>query len=436
MRQGNFVTLMIALFGFFLSGIQSADAGKTLTNYPFARTLKDCSKNTGVIDNDVLNCLNGIGPIRHAAKPKDCQSRSLSWPELVECANQGAYGKVTDQPIAPPKVHSPNTIQTIPKITQIQPAQESSKEHSQFRTATQQPTALPEYTESPVIQAPKQAQKNTPTKHSKSGLLEILTVAALGVMVYATYGKNNKNHQTKRTYAHRYQEPPITQPKKSPFEESISSTRTDTNQCRKPTERQEKQNTPNVWSRELIQKLEWKRFEDVCVQLYTEIGHRTEATSIGADGGIDFRIFNPETQEIIILGQCKAWSVYKVGVKHVREFYGAMKAHQVAKGIYITSGIYSQDALGFTKSIPTPDSIDLIDGDDMLKLISELPQGRQDALFDFATHDDYTTPTCPNCGIKMVQREATKGKNAGETFWGCRNYPRCKQKLYYNATTA
>ena len=34
--------------------------------------------------------------------------------------------------------------------------------------------------------------------------------------------------------------------------------------------------------------------------------------------------------------------------------------------------------------------------------------------------------SCPGCGAHMVMREAKKGPNAGNKFWGCTNYPRCK----------
>ena len=36
------------------------------------------------------------------------------------------------------------------------------------------------------------------------------------------------------------------------------------------------------------------------------------------------------------------------------------------------------------------------------------------------------TDICPKCGAKLVLRTAKKGKNAGNTFWGCSNYPSCK----------
>ena len=34
--------------------------------------------------------------------------------------------------------------------------------------------------------------------------------------------------------------------------------------------------------------------------------------------------------------------------------------------------------------------------------------------------------TCSKCGAKMVLRKATKGKNAGNHFWGCRSFPKCR----------
>lgn len=36
-------------------------------------------------------------------------------------------------------------------------------------------------------------------------------------------------------------------------------------------------------------------------------------------------------------------------------------------------------------------------------------------------------PNCPKCGTPMVQRTATKGDNKGRMFWGCANYPKCRE---------
>lgn len=33
---------------------------------------------------------------------------------------------------------------------------------------------------------------------------------------------------------------------------------------------------------------------------------------------------------------------------------------------------------------------------------------------------------CPKCGSKLVVRVATKGDNAGNKFWGCSGFPKCR----------
>ncbi len=42
------------------------------------------------------------------------------------------------------------------------------------------------------------------------------------------------------------------------------------------------------------------------------------------------------------------------------------------------------------------------------------------------SESDGDAPICTKCGGDMVLRKAAKGKNAGQEFWGCSNYPKCK----------
>lgn len=35
-------------------------------------------------------------------------------------------------------------------------------------------------------------------------------------------------------------------------------------------------------------------------------------------------------------------------------------------------------------------------------------------------------PVCSRCGQKMVKRQSKKGENAGQFFWGCSQYPKCR----------
>lgn len=41
--------------------------------------------------------------------------------------------------------------------------------------------------------------------------------------------------------------------------------------------------------------------------------------------------------------------------------------------------------------------------------------------------DNSLSHLCPKCNTQMVLRKATKGKNIGKEFYGCPNYPNCKE---------
>lgn len=36
-------------------------------------------------------------------------------------------------------------------------------------------------------------------------------------------------------------------------------------------------------------------------------------------------------------------------------------------------------------------------------------------------------PSCPKCGVPMLLRTASKGEHAGRQFYGCPNYPKCRE---------
>lgn len=41
-------------------------------------------------------------------------------------------------------------------------------------------------------------------------------------------------------------------------------------------------------------------------------------------------------------------------------------------------------------------------------------------------------PICPKCQVEMVERKASRGPHAGQTFWGCPNYPHCRETIQNN----
>ena len=178
---------------------------------------------------------------------------------------------------------------------------------------------------------------------------------------------------------------------------------------------------PASWSLELLQQIEWKLFEDLSAAFYREKGIRAELTKLGADGGIDIKLFQDDSGNPTSLVQCKAWNSKLVGVKPIREFLGVMTHEKIAKGFYMCSGSYSKEA----EEVAHANGITLIDGKMILAMIQRLSADAQQRLLDLVTTGDYTTPSCPQCGIKMLRRSGKKGD-----FWGCKNFPRCRQMLH------
>lgn len=181
---------------------------------------------------------------------------------------------------------------------------------------------------------------------------------------------------------------------------------------------------PSEWTLELLRQLEWKRFEELCAAYFHELGLRAETIRCGADGGIDAKLFKGDSNEPESIIQCKAWNTRPVGVKPVRELFGVMAHEKVAKGIFLTTGSYTQEARSFAQE----KSLFLVDGEKLLGMIKKLTEEARQRLLILATKGDYTTPTCPSCGVKMVKRSG-----GGKLFWGCINFPSCRQTFAIKA---
>lgn len=175
-----------------------------------------------------------------------------------------------------------------------------------------------------------------------------------------------------------------------------------------------------TWSIESLRSLEWKRFELLCAKYYEAAGFKAVTIASGADGGIDVKLFKTDPNKPIAIVQCKAWGK-AVGVKEIRELLGVMTHEKVTRGIFITNGSYTPDAIAFGASNP----IQLLDGNSFLRKILDLDSSAQDRLKAFAFDGDYKTPTCASCGIKMIKKKA---------FWGCSNFPRCRTTIYFKNT--
>ncbi len=187
-------------------------------------------------------------------------------------------------------------------------------------------------------------------------------------------------------------------------------------------------------SLETLQTMTWLEFEHLVGEIYRQQGYKVEEQGgSGSDGGVDVVLRrNGET----VLVQCKQWKTQSVGVRPLRELRGVVASQGASRGIFVTCGGYTSDALAEFADQP----LELVDGPKLLRLVqgvqNEAAKPQQEAgsvmpmtaapVSEAQTVIDGGEPLCPKCGNAMKQKTARQGPNTGNKFWGCSQYPRCR----------
>lgn len=171
---------------------------------------------------------------------------------------------------------------------------------------------------------------------------------------------------------------------------------------------------------ESIRRLSWKELEELVGEIFRRKGFTViENSGAGPDGGIDVAL---KKDGQLFLVQCKQWKAQKVDVRVVREMYGVMTAHQAKGVIIITSGFFTQEAQTFALGKP----IELIDGSQLAPLVEGVRRTERKPFHSSVATPPKPANVCPQCGSRLVLRTARKGQSAGNRFYGCSSYPRCR----------
>jgi len=175
-----------------------------------------------------------------------------------------------------------------------------------------------------------------------------------------------------------------------------------------------------------IANLSWQEFEALVGEGFRHRGFEvTERGGAGPDGGVDLVMARGHERFMV---QCKQWRAQQVSVAVVRELYGVMAAERVAGGYVVTSGTFTKDA----KEFAAGRNIELIDGQGLDGLLRDGQSAASPAVArpkDSSIPAEKGVPMCPKCKKPMVVRTAKKGSNVGGSFWGCAQYPKCRQTL-------
>jgi len=172
-----------------------------------------------------------------------------------------------------------------------------------------------------------------------------------------------------------------------------------------------------------IKSISWREFEELVGEAYRRKGYRvTKTGGGGADGGVDL-ILKKNGEHLLV--QCKNWRVDKVGVKVVRELYGVVASEDATGGVVICSGAFTQEALDFARGKP----MELIEGAALARMIEEVKKKPSSVnLNPILAGSRLSDNICPLCGGEMVLKTARRGPRAGEDFWSCSSYPKCRGK--------
>jgi restriction system protein len=176
------------------------------------------------------------------------------------------------------------------------------------------------------------------------------------------------------------------------------------------------------WSKQVFSDIEWRRFEAVCERVFAQGGFKTKSESHGADGGVDIWLYSNNHDGPAAVVQCKHWIGKPVGVKELREFFGVMASKDLKRGTFATTSTFTPAAIEFANET----GINLVDADRLLALIGRRTPAQQQEALAVAYEGEYWKPTCASCGVKLVERTATKD---GSRFWGCANFPKCRTTM-------
>jgi restriction endonuclease len=170
--------------------------------------------------------------------------------------------------------------------------------------------------------------------------------------------------------------------------------------------------------------LEPSDFELLVGELFRRQGYEVQISGgIGSDGGSDLCL--GKNGEIVLV-QCRQWGNWKVSAPSVQEFMETLGGGGASRGIFVTTGEYTEEARLLTQAQP----IELVDGIGLGKMIAEVAKPGEDLcdlgswLDAFAAGVTVVEPTCPFCQERMSLRRGLQGK----AFWSCRTFPRCAGK--------
>jgi len=180
-----------------------------------------------------------------------------------------------------------------------------------------------------------------------------------------------------------------------------------------------------------ILSLSWEELEALLREAFERQNFRvfergTGGTTVNAISGLADIVLERKGKRWLV--SAKYWRENPVPGHAVQELYGTIVAAGAAGGYIITYGTFGPAA----KVLAKERQIELLDGVKLSALIdpvrknpSELTRRRLERAKQAETTGRRKVP-CPLCGKPMMRRQEKFGPSAGQSYYACSDYPRCK----------
>jgi hypothetical protein len=164
---------------------------------------------------------------------------------------------------------------------------------------------------------------------------------------------------------------------------------------------------------ELIDRLEWKRFEELVEAYYAKTGVVAVRTKTGPVSPVHIKISWKGEPRPFACVHCIAHPEGLIEQKPLQDLFVVLAAEDIRRGYVVTTGKFSVAARDYAEE----KSLTLLSGDIFLEKLNALPDSARAEIMQAVTTGDYTTPSCPKCEAKMA-----KSKD-DPPVWRCASHP-------------
>lgn len=170
-----------------------------------------------------------------------------------------------------------------------------------------------------------------------------------------------------------------------------------------------------------IHSLTSEQFEFLIGELHRREGYKVELpVAVGGDDDVDLILERGGDRTLV---QCRHWKSRRVNLAPVREFHETLRSTIAKKGLLVSTGEFSREAVDFTSGR----SVKLINGKTLARLLQKhgfnggkLRQPKE-WIDEFFAGVQWIEPRCPTCQASMTLRKPEDDAR----YWACSTAPRC-----------